>query len=164
GIALFRAPRDRMSDRSAYEFFAGLDARGEPRWTREIARRRPAFSDERNGVMRTSVSYNPGLRRYLLITQHVSRFRERGARMGIYEAPEPWGPWSTVLFADPWELGSGGRLHQDRDQHGAPGPKTVYWNFANRWLSEDGRRFVLVYTGPGSDEWGTVEGTFEVSP
>ncbi|HJX09710.1 MAG TPA: hypothetical protein VJ733_04340 [Candidatus Binatia bacterium] len=38
--------------------------------------------------------------------------------------------------------------------------KTVFWNFSSKWMSPDGRKFVMVYTGKGSDEWGTVEGTF----
>lgn len=148
-IALLRVPRGRVGTRSAYELFAGL-REGEPTWTASLRDRAPVFEDAENGVMLTSVSYNAGLDRYLLVTHHVSRHRDDGGRIGIYDAPEPWGPWTTVLFADPWALGL-----QD-------GSYTVYWNFSNKWLSEDGRRFVLVYTGPGEDSWATVEGSFEV--
>lgn len=149
-VALLRAPRARLAEPDAWEHFAGLED-GEPVWTRRLEGREPVFSDERNGVMRTSVSYDPRLERYLLITQQVSRFRDGGGRIGIYDAPEPWGPWSTVLFADPWELGL------------QTGEKTVFWNLSSKWRSPEGTGFVLVYTGPGSDGWGSVEGRFLLS-
>jgi len=147
-ISLMRVPKDSLATASAYEYFAGLDGSGNPTWSGNVQDRRPVFSDAANGVMRTSVSYNAGLGRYLLTTQQVDRNQSGGARIGIYDAPEPWGPWTTVLYADPWSIGL-----QD-------GTKTVYWNFSNKWLSADGLRFVMVYTGPGDDEWGTIEGSF----
>jgi len=149
-IALMRVPADDIEDQSKYEFFAGFDDAGTPEWTVDYPKRTPVFTDAVNGVMRTSVSYNAGLKRYFLMTQQVNRFRDRNGHIGIYDAPEPWGPWTTVLFANAWSTGL---------QNGA---KTVYWNFSNKWLSRDGRRFVLVYTGDGPDNWATVKGTFSL--
>lgn len=148
-ITLIRVPAQQMTDQSKFEFFGGIDVSGNPVWTQEIVDRKPVFKDANNGVMRTSVSYNRGLSRYILVTQQISRFRSNGGRIGIYDAPEPWGPWTTVLFADPWVIGL------------QTGEKTVFWNFSNKWLGENGEDFVLVYTGKGSDSWGTVEGRFE---
>jgi hypothetical protein len=145
-------PLTSITDPATYEFFAGLDAGDKPLWSSDPDLRQPVFSDATNGVMRISVSYNPGLRRYLLTTQQVSRFQTGNGHIGIYDAPEPWGPWTTLLFANPWTLGL---------QNGS---KTVFWNFSNKWSSADGVDFVMVYTGPGSDSWGTVEGSFEIAP
>jgi hypothetical protein len=150
-ITLIRVRKDRINRRSDYEYFAGLDATESPIWTTNIAKRRPVFRDPKNGVMRTSVSYNAGLKRYILITQQVDRFRSKNGHIGIYDAPEPWGPWTTVLFENAWCTGL------------QTGYKTVYWNFSNKWLSSDGTKFVLVYTGNGSDMWGTVGGEFQIS-
>jgi hypothetical protein len=100
--------------------------------------------------MRTSVSFNAGLGRYILTTQQVSRLKKENYHIGIYEAPEPWGPWHTILFNNPNNVGP--ELNNDT--------KTVYWNFSNKWLSSDGKKFVMVYTGPGRDQWGTVQGQF----
>lgn len=94
--------------------------------------------------MRTSINYNPGLKRYFLITEHTERSK---GNIGIYDAPEPWGPWTTVLF-------TGG--------FGAPDiqPNTFYWNFSNKWASANGKDFVLVFTGKeDNDSWNSVEGT-----
>lgn len=149
-ITLIRVPRGQLAQQSAYQFFSGLDGSGNPTWSSNLADRKPAFRDAINGSMRTSVSYNAGLGRYILVTQQVDRFESANYHIGIYEAPEPWGPWHTVLFANPKEVGPGLNT----------GSKTVYWNFSNKWLSSDGHRFVMVYTGPGPDEWGTIEGSF----
>ncbi|TCK18894.1 uncharacterized protein DUF4185 [Thiogranum longum] len=153
-ISLLRVPKVSLTDQSTYEYFAGLDGAGNPLWTTDINGRLPAFEDPVNGIMRTSVSFNAGLGRYLLITQQVNRFRNGNFHIGIYEAPEPWGPWQTILFENAEQAGPGLNV----------GKKTVFWNFSNKWLSPDGRNFVLVYTGPGADQWGTVEGTFLTPP
>jgi len=149
-ISLLRVNKESLSSQSAYQYFAGLDGNGNPTWSNDRNQRAPVFEDDVNGVMRISVSYNAGLARYILVTQQVSRFENRDYHIGIYEAPEPWGPWRTVLFKNPGDVGPG--LNN--------GHKTVYWNFSNKWLSSDGRNFVMVYTGNGADEWGTVEGTW----
>ena len=149
-IALARVRKDRISNKAEYEYFAGLDPKGDPTWTGNISERKPVFEDPVNGVMRTSVSYNAGLKRYVLVTQQVGRHLLTNGHIGIYDAPEPWGPWTTVLLENAWctELQTG--------------LKNVYWNFSNKWLSADGKDFVLVYTGDGSDMWGAVEGSFRI--
>jgi hypothetical protein len=61
-----RAPKDRIRERSAYEFFTSLDARQQPQWSKEITQRGAVFANPPRGVYRTQVNYNPGLKRYLL--------------------------------------------------------------------------------------------------
>ncbi len=153
-ISLLRVPSDSLNDKNAFEYFSGLDVSNNPTWSSSFSDRAPAFSDDTNGIMRTSASYNAGLGRYILVTQQVSRLQTEDYHIGIYEAPEPWGPWRTVLFDNPADVGPG--LNNDS--------KTVYWNFSNKWLSPDGKEFVMVYTGPGRDQWGTVEGRFVTLP
>lgn len=141
-IALMRVPVTKLADRSAYEFFAGFDSTGSPAWTTTLDERQPVFRDAKNGIMKTSVTWNAGLRRYFLITQQRQRWQ--GGYIGIYESTEPWGPWSTVLFENAWKIGL-----QD-------GIKSVYWNFSNKWTSRNGRCTALVYTGPSEDNFGMV--------
>lgn len=146
-ITLMRVKKTELTQKNKYQYFTGLNGTT-PSWSSNLANRKPVFSDPANGVMRTSVSYNAGLGRYILITQQVNRYENKNAHIGIYDAPEPWGPWTTVLLEDAWSIG----LQEN-------GPKTVFWNFSNKWLSADGKQFVLVFTGV--DEWATVEGTFQ---
>ena len=144
-ITLMRVPIAGLSNPAQYQFFTGLDLAQNPLWSTNASARQPVFQDVTNGVMFTSVSYNPGLGRYLLITNH-SQFGN--GNIGIYDAPEPWGPWTTVFF-DP--------------DFGTPNieDSTFFWNFSNKWLSGSGLDFVLVFTGTNTnDSWNTVEGSF----
>ncbi len=143
-IALVRVPKDAVMDRTHYEFFAGLDGSGAPIWLTDLAQRQPVFEDLAGGVgWNTSATYNPGLGRYLIITEHSVTSR---GNIGIFDAPEPWGPWTTVL-------------HESGFGAGSIESTTFFWNFANKWLSADGRDFVLVFTGVGTnDSWNSVGG------
>lgn len=152
-ISLIRCKKQTLEELSRYQYFAGLNKDGNPAWSDRVDDRKPVFRDNENGVMRTSVIYNRGIGRYILITQQVSRHHHEKGHIGIYESSKPWGAWKTVLFANPWSIG----LNQVDQKK-----KTVYWNISSKWLSADGKRFVLVYTGPSSDQWGTVEGTFAI--
>ena len=94
-LALLRVPSDALEDLDAYEYFAGLDGTGAPTWSKDVSERAPAWSDPINGVMHPTAFYNPGLRRYILTIEHTERSK---GNVAMYEAPEPWGPWSTVLL------------------------------------------------------------------
>lgn len=144
-IHLSRTPKDAVLDRARYEFFAGLAPDGTPRWTRDPAVKQPVFADPNGVGWNLSVSYNPGLRRYLLTTEHTET---HAGKFGLFDAPEPWGPWTTVAYDETWGAG-----HVE--------VSTFYWNFPTKWLSADGTRFTLVFTGKNTnDSWNTVAGRF----
>jgi hypothetical protein len=129
-VVLARVPKDRIPDRAAYEFFAGLDGTGAPQWSADIARRKPAFSDP-NGVQRIGMSYNPALRRYILTSAHqIGGGATHTPALGVFEAPEPWGPWSVVYYNDDF---SGGYAFHHK--------------FPTKWMSADGTSMWLLYSG-----------------
>ena len=104
GFVLFRAPKDQLTDRGAYEFFVERDEDGEPVWTSDVAGRGWVFQHDAH-CQRSSISYNPALGRYLWwqsgwlgVDGEDTRFND-GA-LGVYEAPAPWGPWRTVYYSD----------------------------------------------------------------
>lgn len=93
---LMRAPKDRLTVRGTWEFPDGLDARGQPRWTRELARRGAALAN-RDGCLRSAMTYCAPLRRYLWWQQipqppgHADRGDTRfTGGFAVYDAPEPW--------------------------------------------------------------------------
>jgi fibronectin type 3 domain-containing protein len=144
-IHLARVPKAEIMTRSEWEFFAGPDGSGGPTWSSDLNDRQPVFEDPAGVGWNVSVSYNAGLGRYLLLTEHDASF---GGNLGLFDAPEPWGPWTTVSYVSDWEDAG----------------ETFFWNFANKWLSPDGRSFTLVYTGVGTeDAWHTVRGGFTVN-
>jgi len=128
-MVLARVPKDRIRDRAAYRVFAGRNAQGEPRWTNRIEDRAPVF-EHPGRCYRSSVSHHPGLNRYLwcqTIPGEDTRF-EGG--FAIYDAPEPWGPWTTVFFTERWDVGPGETQH-----------------LPTKWMSPDGRSVHLVFSG-----------------
>jgi len=130
-VVMARVPKQRIRERAAYEFFEALDQRGQPVWTQDIARRGAVFSNPPAGCYRTQVSYNPALKRYflnqILIGSDYVRFQ---GGFGVYDAPEPWGPWTTAYFTTMWDVGPGENQH-----------------FPPKWMSADGRTMHLIFSG-----------------
>jgi hypothetical protein len=127
-MVLARVPKGRIRDRAAYEFFTGMQG-NTPTWSKEIDRRGAVFTNP-GACYRSHVSYNAGLRRYLLcqtLPDGDPRFR---GGFGIYDAPEPWGPWTTVFFTGDWDVG--------------PGESCC---FPTKWMSPDGKTLWLVFSG-----------------
>ncbi|HEX7077595.1 MAG TPA: DUF4185 domain-containing protein [Candidatus Eisenbacteria bacterium] len=146
-IYLLRVPKTQIETQSQYQFFAGLDGSGNPVWGTS-ANRRPVFTDP-EGVMRNSAIYDPGLGRYLLVTNHT---QNNSGDIGIFDAPEPWGPWTTVLYANGWP--SGGEVERN----------VFFANFSPKWWSNGGRNFVFVFTGKSTnDSFNSVEGAFQLA-
>lgn len=138
-FVLMRVPKARVAERAAYEFFAGGDAKDAPRWTRDIAARAAVF-EHHDACLRSAMTYHPGLRRYLWWQQipQPSGHRDRGdtrfeGGFGIYDAPEPWGPWTTTFFTEKWDVGPG--EHAD---------------FPVKWMSADASVAWLVFSGDDS--------------
>lgn len=143
-IDLARVPKDKILDREAYTFFSGMKG-GEPVWTKDITERKPVFENPAGVGWCISVSFNAGLRRYLLTTEHTETHR---GNIGIFDAPEPWGPWTTVCYEQKW-----GEGHFPLN--------TFFWNFSNKWTSEDGRNFSLIFTGrKENDSFNIIRGQF----
>jgi CubicO group peptidase (beta-lactamase class C family) len=124
GLALARVHKHRIRKRAAYEFFSHLDASGAPVWAADIRRRGPVFTFPGH-CQRVGAVYNPFCRRYLL-----SLGFDQSGGWGIFDAPEPWGPWTTAFFTREWGLG-----------------KTHDYRLPARWISDGGKRMVLVFSG-----------------
>ncbi len=128
-MVLARVPKNRIRDRASYEFFAGLDTQRRPMWTKDISKRGAVFTFP-GSCYRSGISYNAGLKRYLWSqTLPGTDARFRGG-FGVYDAPEPWGPWTTVYFTNLWDVG--------------PGETS---SFPSKWISADGRTAHLVFSG-----------------
>ncbi len=138
-FVLARAPKRLLRERDAYEFFVKLDAHGTPLWTKDLAQRGAVFTNA-GRCLRSQMTYCAPLRRYLWWQQLPtaaapgdpadSRFV---GGFGVYDAPEPWGPWTTAYFTERWDTG--------------PGEKA---SFPTKWMSADGRTMHLVFSGDDS--------------
>ncbi len=137
-VDLARVPKDQIMNRDKYEFFAGLNNNGQPTWTKDLNERKPVFEDPA-GVRTASVGYNVGLKRYLLTTEHT---QAAAGNLAIFDAREPWGPWTTIAYYQKWNNRRG----------------TISFYFAPKWFSPDGKQFTMVFTD--NDHWATVRGSF----
>jgi CubicO group peptidase (beta-lactamase class C family) len=151
GFVLARAQKDNLRAKDAWQFFAGME-QSEPLWTNDIKRRQRILRN--NSICyRPSVAYNGGLKRYLLVhpvptknsrdntTKPDTRF---SGGLAIYDAPEPWGPWTSAFFTSDWDIGPGETC-----------------SFPTKWMSADGRTMHLVFSG--DDYFSVREATIEIS-
>jgi hypothetical protein len=145
-FVLMRAPKHQLMDRSAYEFFRGTDQSGLPLWTKDVNQRQALFTNPQK-CWRSSISYHAGTGRYLWwqqISANGSADTRYTGGLGIFEAPEPWGPWTTVYYTEKWDVG--------------PGDLGC---FPTKWMCEDGKTIHLVFAG--NDNFSVRKATLVVS-
>ncbi|HQU16062.1 MAG: hypothetical protein B7Z66_08080 [Chromatiales bacterium 21-64-14] len=143
-IVLARVPANQIMNRSAYQFFAGLDSSGNPIWSSDITQYKPAFTDPNGVTFGVRVTYDPGIKRYLLTMAHGS-----GSGWGMFDAPNPWGPWTTVAYYSSWIDSV---------------PKFGF-GLTQKWMSANGTGFEMVFSGLAPyDAWNTISGTFQLVP
>ncbi len=102
----------------------------------------PVFENPGSVGWGVRVEYNPGLRRYLLAT-----FTKWDGSWGLYDAPEPWGQWTTVATYDRWIDAT---------------PKFGF-TFPPKWMSADGKTMWMVFSGTKAyDSFNAVKGTLRL--
>jgi hypothetical protein len=132
-MVLARVPLVQIRERKAYEFLRAFGESGQALWTRDIRERGAVFVNP-GRCYRSGITYNAGLKRYLwcqvLPESTDTRCPRFQGGFGIYEAPEPWGPWHTVFYTEAWDTG--------------PGETST---FPTKWMSQDGRTLHLLFSG-----------------
>ena len=123
-LVMARVPKDRIRDSKAYEFFVRLDPSGSPEWTRDIQQRGAVFQFP-DHCQRVDAVYNPLLKRYLLAVAYNSK-----GGWGIYDAAEPWGPWTTAFHTDFWGVAG---------THG--------YRLPAKWIGPEPNTMTLVFSG-----------------
>lgn len=134
-LFLARVPVSQLRIQTAYQFFQGCDTAGLPRWTADPAQMQPVFTDP-HGVTASGAGFDPGLRRFLLTSFHTGP-----GQLGVFDAPTPWGPWTTVSYAEDWAgMGSAG--------------EGLSCEFPQKWMSPDGQTLWCVFSvyGPGAKQ------------
>jgi hypothetical protein len=135
-LVLARVPKKKMRQRAAYEFFTGQHD-GHASWGSDVARRGAVFSAA-GLCYRANVTYCSPLKRFLLVMaipttaarDNTGKTDTRFAGgLGIYDAPAPWGPWTTAFFAAQWDVGPGDSA-----------------SFPTKWMSANGKTLHLVFS------------------
>jgi CubicO group peptidase (beta-lactamase class C family) len=124
GVVLARVSKDRIGSVSEFEYFQKMDAGGHPVWIKTPEKIGPIL-EHKGGCFRLDVVYNPGVERYLLLMAYNF---ESG--WGLYEAKDPWGPWSTVYHTEKWDL-----------------PGIHSYRLPPKWIAADGKSMYLLFSG-----------------
>lgn len=130
---LARVLKTEIRNRKSYDYFKQLDETGHPIWTKNLDERGAVFTHP-GQCYRSGITCDAALKRYLWCQILPGSTHPQGPRFqggfGIYDAPEPWGPWTTVFFTDAWDVG--------------PGESS---SFPTKWMSADGKTVNLVFSG-----------------
>jgi hypothetical protein len=146
-LVMYRVPKDRILDRGAYEYFAGLDAAGDATWSSELADRAAVHTFPEGWInsgahpyaWQPSVTYNPALGTYLMANWATGVLADgnwfgKPSYLGLYQSDTPWGPWRQFHEDTSWTPGG--------DQEARCYQPQIF----PKWISEDGRSFWLVWT------------------
>ena len=134
-MVMARVHKSEIKDWRRYEYFAGFEGDNKPLWSEDIRKREPVFINP-GKCYRSGISYNKGLGRYLwcqtIGTPTGAKHRNHRFRggLGIFESPDPWGPWKTVYYTLDWDMG--------------PGETS---SIPPKWMSEDGKSGYFLFSG-----------------
>ena len=122
-----------MNDISQYEFFAGNDAQGKPKWSSDFGKIKPLL-EWNNHMGCVNATYDPALRKYIMcVTDGWPTF----AKMDTYilEADEITGPWKIVTYMKSF------------------GQQAYFVNIPSKFIDPRGRGFWLGYSANFVDGW-----------
>lgn len=142
-----RVRRDAILDRRAYEYFAGFRSDGGAEWSKDIYDRVPVQTYPEGWVNKTthpwswvpSVAYNEPLGIYIMVNAGTGvapdgHWFGKPSYLGIYTAPNPWGPWTQIYEETAWTPG------------GDEGAVCYSPIISPRWISDDGKSFWLIWS------------------
>jgi hypothetical protein len=173
-IILIRVPRESIEDRSAYEFFAGLNSNNGPTWSQNAADKQPIITDASGAGTFPQLVYVPELKRFVYTNQYgdgsvVNLTNDKypqgkdfpagnKALLTMSQAKNVWGPY-TEFYRDQFQPPAG---------HTPKVDVTLFqWNFAPKWFRNkrsNGLDFTMTFTGTGAnnDSWNTIDGSFQL--
>jgi len=129
---LIRVPSASIATLSAWQYMTGLDANGNPTWGAASAAQ-PMWQDP-NDFFFEGLTYHPATNRYLLSAMGSIQ------DLAIYDAPQPWGPWTTVYATHTW--GPSGA------PFGTSG--TLGISYPEPWMSTDGKTIWTAFSSDGT--------------
>ncbi|HEV8606233.1 MAG TPA: serine hydrolase [Tepidisphaeraceae bacterium] len=130
-MVLARVPKSRLRERAAYEFLQTI-GKNFVLWSSDISQRGPVFLHP-GKCYRSGITYNAPLKRYLWCQTLPSTDPRFKGGLAIYDAREPWGPWTTAYYNENWDT--------------APGESST---FPTKWITPDGKTLHLVFSGEDS--------------
>lgn len=124
---------DSINHMPAYEYFAGYAPNKKPVWTRDFKKIKALLS-WRNNMGCVTITYNPGLKRYLMC---VTDGGNTCSKMSTYilESEQITGPWKLVTYMKDF------------------GEQAYFVNIPSKFISADGKTCWLLYSGNYATDW-----------
>ncbi len=122
-----------INDAAAYDFFAGCDPSGEPRWTKTFGEIKPLL-EWQNNMGCVTATYHPTLDRYLML---VTDGGNTVGRMNTYllESKHLTGPWKLITYMINF------------------GEQAYFVNIPSKFISPDRSSFWICYSGNLATDW-----------
>ena len=152
-LVMFRVPKHKVLDRSAYEYFVSRRADGTADWSSDINDRGVVHTFPSGWVnwkigrpwgghpyaWHPSVVYNAPLGQYVMVNWGMGVGSDGGwfgkpSYLGFWTAPKPWGPWAQVHEEEAWMPESN------------PAARAYQPQISPKWIAKDGKSFWLVWT------------------
>jgi len=163
---LARVPTAEIGTLGSYQYYAGTDAAGNPEWSSTNTNAVPIFKDTNGHYTELiSVVYNPGIGRYVAMANHGEEGKSGGLpaerQVGIFDSPNPWGPWTTVDYEENFDnTECGSTCLENGDALGM--------TFPQAWISESGLSMWGSYSSDtnggdkGYDSLNVINGNLEL--
>jgi len=153
------SPANSIERLSAWQYYAGADTSGNPIWSNSSAVGKPVWTDTNNGQW-LEVTFDKAIGRYLAYNDHGYSCQGQPCerQLSLFDAPSPWGPWSTFDYEDEFDnLGCGTNCLADRIE--------VSFLLMQKWFSPDGLTVWAQYSSTGPyDSLNLIEGTMRLAP
>lgn len=146
-LVMFRVEKNKLLDRSSYEYFAGLATNGNGKWTKDITARAVVHTFPSGWVnilphpyaWHPSVIYNAPLNTYMMANWGTGSapngmWFDKPSYLGFWVAPNPWGPWTQIYEESAWMPAYDKKARAYQPQ------------IAPKWVAADGKSFWLVWT------------------
>jgi len=141
-VDLVRVPKAQVANRASYEFFAGVNGAGQPIWTKDLNQRKPVLDKPYILDAPPAVSWNPHLKRFIMVMGHVTSNSAANIGVGFYEAEKPWGPWYKI-----------------KEQASFAEGTIFFYQLPTKWMNADLSAW-MAFTGPdkeGGQEWDALD-------
>jgi len=138
---------ENINDESKYEYFAGHDSNGQPKWSYDFQDVKPLVEWENNCGCVT-ITYNAPLKKYFMCITNGWPNDTGPMDSYILESDHVTGPWKMVIYMD--DFGSQG----------------YFVNIPSKFISRNGRTFWLCYSAnyTSKPQWTDPEFIYSTNP
>jgi len=152
------APANSIELASKWQYYSGADSYGNPLWNASSALARPVWVDTNHGQW-LSVTFDKAMGRYLAYNDHGSACGGQPCerQVSLFDAPSPWGPWTTFDYEDEFDnLSCGSNCLGNSVE--------VSCFMMQKWFSSDWLTVWPEYSSTGTyDALNIIEGTMRLA-